>query len=241
MWLERLRSGDEMTDELKVEEILRESFNFIVRKPVIIVPMLIVLLLNTALDLFLPSFVDLPDQIKSIEDIMPVLPSFLSYLVISSFLLLITYAVANGVYPLIVKNIIESKEVELNNTLRRVLNKAPTLIGVAIIITFIFSAGLLFFIIPGVIFAIWYFYTVPAIMLENKGVFDGMRASKEFARDKKYKTFLLLLIPLSLLSLSGAVAAVFETLSLILDSIIFTWISIMPAYVYIKYNTIEQN
>ena len=44
-------------------------------------------------------------------------------------------------------------------------------------------------IIPGVIFVTWYTYSVPAIMLEDKGVLAGWAASKTFGRDKKWSTF----------------------------------------------------
>jgi len=42
---------------------------------------------------------------------------------------------------------------------------------------------------------IWYAYTVPAIILENRGVLDGMSSSKKFARKKKWGTILIMAIP----------------------------------------------
>jgi len=161
---------------------------------------------------------------------------------ISLFLFIIIYPVVEGMYPLMVKNILENKEIELNNAFSLVLKKAQLLITAGILIDLIIFAGILLLIVPGVIFAIRYFYTIPAIMLENHGVLDGMRASKEFARDKKIKTFLFLLIPL-LFSLFGDLGTRFvfssfqiasETARFVFSLIIFTWFAIIPAYVYIK-------
>jgi len=218
--------------QLNVGKILRESFDIILRKPVILLPMFIALLFDRIIYFVTLSFFD------SAEKVIPLLTASL----ISLFLFIIIYPVVEGMYPLMVKNILENKEIELNNAFSLVLKKAQLLITAGILIDLIIFAGILLLIVPGVIFAIRYFYTIPAIMLENHGVLDGMRASKEFARDKKIKTFLFLLIPL-LFSLFGDLGTRFvfssfqiasETARFVFSLIIFTWFAIIPAYVYIK-------
>lgn len=151
-------------------------------------------------------------------------------------------------YPLIVKNIMGNKEIELNNTFSLVLKRAPTLIVASIIVSLIVFAGIFLLIIPGVIFGIWYFYTFPFIMFENRGVLDGMRASKAFASDKKLKTFYFISVPFMMLFLGGlitnplfiAIPEVRMIINIILDSVIITWFSVIPAYVYLKYHKHHQ-
>ncbi len=237
-----------MNNEFNVGEVLRESFNFMIRKPVIVLPMLILFLFERILGLVLPSFIDIPDQIKSIEDIMPVLPSLLTYFIISFVLIYIVfYAIVDGMYPLMVKNIMGNKEIELNNTFSLVLKRAPTLIVASILVSLIVFAGIFLLIIPGVIFGIWYFYTFPFIMLENRGVLDGMRASKAFASDKKLKTFYLFMIWFFIIIFVGfivdmvgfvfsSIPMAFSTIRIVSDSVLFAWISIIPAHIYLKTN-----
>jgi uncharacterized YccA/Bax inhibitor family protein len=107
---------------------------------------------------------------------MPVLPSILAYFIISSILFCIIYAIIEGIYTVTIKNIFENKDVNLAAASGLVSKKASILIAAGILIGSAVLAGTLFFIIPGMLFMIWYFYTIPFIMLENRGVLDGMKA-----------------------------------------------------------------
>ncbi|HWQ95881.1 MAG TPA: hypothetical protein VN368_00770 [Candidatus Methylomirabilis sp.] len=164
--------------ELKVGEVWRESFGIIWHKPVVLLPILIVLVFELLLGLSTRFFIVLPERITSTKDLMPYLPSLLPALFISFVLVyIIAYPVFVGMYPLLVKNTVEKKEIDLKTAFRSAVKRAPALIAAGIILTLIILAGLLFFIILGIIFSIWYFYITPAIMLENKGVFDAITAS----------------------------------------------------------------
>ena len=69
-----------------------------------------------------------------------------------------------------------------------------------------------------------------------------MKASKEFARNKKSDTIYFLTIPFLYLFLGSSIAEVvfykvpmaYYAITIVLDSIIFTWYSIIPVYVYLK-------
>lgn len=246
--------------ELKVGEVLRESFGIIWHKPIVLLPMLIVLVFEQLLGIITRFFIVLPEEITSIRDLMPFIPSLLPAMFLTIILVyIIAYPISVGMYPLLVKNILEKKEVDMRTAFGSAVSKAPVLIAAAIILNLITLAGLLFFIIPGIIFIIWYFYTAPVIMFGNGGAIDAMKASKMFAGDKKYKTFLLFLLPFSILIFFDiivrlityiitvsliSVYALNDILPLIVTATVvlelisslffFSLISVISAYVYIK-------
>jgi len=231
-----------MNKEVNKKEVLKETFNIIRSRPIILLPMIILVLFSRFLDYIAKSYIDIPDNIKSIEDLMPVLPSILAYFIISSLLLCIIYAIIEGIYSLTIKNILENKDVNLGTASGLISNKAPILIAAGLLIGVMISAGTLLLIIPGMYFTIWYFYTIPFIMLENRGVLDGMKASKEFARNRKSNTIYFLAIPFLYLFLASSIAGVvfykvpmaYYAINIVLDSVIFTWYSVIPVYVYLK-------
>ena len=102
--------------------------------------------------------------------------------------------------------------------------------------------GLILFVIPGLIFLAWYYYTIPAIMLKDIGATEGMSASKDFAKDKKFKTFLLYSTPFFLIFLLAIIFQDVYTMPALgwvvvfgIELFLFTWIAVVPAYAYIKY------
>ncbi|HEY9205763.1 MAG TPA: hypothetical protein VIO58_07550 [Candidatus Methanoperedens sp.] len=245
--------------ELEVGEVWSGSLSIIWHKPIVLLPIFIVLVFELLLGLLTRSFIVLPEKITSTRDLMPYLPSLLPALFITFILVyIIAYPVFVGMYPLLVKNTVEKKELDLKTAFRSAVKKAPVLISVNIILILVILAGLLFFIIPGVIFSIWYFYAIPVIMLENRSVVNAMKASKTFSRDKKFKTFLIFLIPFLMLVISqffvrlisavilfmsgdamydilpviAAARAVIDFLALLF---FISWLSVIPAYVYLKY------
>jgi len=231
-----------MNNEVNRREVLKESFKIIQNKPIILLPMIILVLFSRLQDYLARSYIDIPDNIRSIEDLMPVLPSILAYFIISSILLCIIYAIIEGIYTVTIKNIFENKDVNLGTASGLASKKAPILIAAGLLIGVMISAGTLLLIIPGMYFTIWYFYTIPFIMLENRGVLDGMKASKEFARNKKSNTIYFLTIPFLYLFLVSSIAEVvfykvpmaYYAITIVLYSVIFTWYSVIPVYVYLK-------
>ncbi len=211
--------------------------------------MIILVLFSRLQDHLARSYIDIPDNIKSIEDLMPVLPSILAYLIISSILLCIIYAIIEGIYSVIIKNMFDNKDVNLGTASGLASKKASILIAAGLLIGMMISAGTLLLIIPGIYFTIWYFYTIPFIMLENRGVLDGMKASKEFASNKKSNTINFLTIPFLYLFLASSITGVvlfrvpmaYYAINIVLDSIIFTWYSVIPVYVYLKEFGVERD
>jgi hypothetical protein len=70
-----------------------------------------------------------------------------------------------------------------------ILPKAVTLVAATICTTLVTWLGLAFFIVPGVIFGLWFFLTVPAIVVENHRAMDGMSRSKALVAGNLGKAF----------------------------------------------------
>jgi hypothetical protein len=229
-------------NEVNAKEVLKGSFKIIRSKPIILLPMIFLVLFDRLQGYLASKYIDIPDKIRSIKELMPVLPSILAYFIVSSILLIIIYTIIEGIYSVTLKNILENKEVNLAAASGLASKKASILIAAGILLGSMIMAGTLFFIIPGILFTIWYFYTIPFIMLENRGALDGMKASKEFARNKKSMTIYIMTVPFLFLFLGSSIAGVvfyrvpmaYYAINIVLDTVIYTWYSVIPVYVYLK-------
>ncbi len=258
----------EKTD-ISVEEVLASSLNIIRRKPMILLPQVIVtttftvaftvifMLFAIRLLSLLSSFVS--SSFVSPSALLESLVLFLELITGIFIVAIVLGPIIQGMYPLMVKNVTEGKEVDVFAAFRKAVRRFPSLIGSAILAFLIVAIGLLFLIVPGIIFLTWYYYTVPAIMLEKRGALDGMSASKRFGRTQKSKTLLIVLV----LSVIGGIAGTFAgsitgiggsffmpsvaglvistLISTVVQSFVAAWGSVIRAYVYIKYAMPAQN
>ncbi len=222
-------------EQFSVVEVLKGSFNLIRNKPIILLPQLIVLILFYLPDVigeYLEANNIIPDPWSSLYILVPLILLAVVY----ALLLLIIPPIVDAMYPLLVKDIIEGKEVDLKATFRAAEERILSIWGAMFLVSLIVFLGLIFFVIPGLIFLAWYYYTIPAIMLKNLGATEGMSASKDFAKDKKFKTFLLYSTPFFVIII---LTDIYPALSLIIDLglILFLviWIAVVPAYAYIRY------
>ena len=217
-----------------VGDVLYGSLNLIVKRPVIALP---------AVMLIVITLIPIPFEtaIIGMVDLISVL-----YIII----LLIAYVLVIGAYPLIVRDAITGSTIDFRNSLVVSAGKFFTIIGVEIVITLLTMLGLIFFIIPGLIIMSLYFYCIPAIVLEDRGIKNGLSASETFAKDKKFKTFLLYMLPdLAYAALMGVTFAIqiivlfryawliefIGVIGLVLFTVYTVWIFIIPSYVYIEY------
>ena len=208
-----------------VEEVIVSSFGLIRKKPILLVPEII-----TTLIFAIPlMFIDL----DSTESNMANLPMFGGMILLG----IIALPVIQGMYPLMVKNVIEGREVELSDAFSKSLNRFPSLIEAFILVGLMILLGAIL-IIPAILFALWYAYTIPSIMVENLGARDGMSASKRFGRTVKMKTFLIILI-IAIIGTIGSIAEVIPVAGLVISAIVSlimtVWGSISLSYAYIKY------
>jgi hypothetical protein len=149
--------------------------------------------------------------------------------------------IASGAYAPVVREALGGQHLTIGEALGHAYNRFWSLLGAAILVVLIVIAGTIAFIVPGIIFATWYAYTTPAIMLENKGALEGMAASKAFGRDKKWSTFTIFLTFLLVYILVGILGVVLSlggggrVIQTLLDIPLSAWTSVVIAYTYITY------
>lgn len=152
-------------------------------------------------------------------------------------------AFVDGAYPLMVKSILDTGQLSIPTALRKSYHRFWVLLAAELAVWALCGLGAFLFIVPGIILLTWYAYTIPAIMLEDKGVSEGMAASKSFGRDKKWSTFLIaliwgllfgaLLIPQIVSPSEGfSFWNIFNPFLLIP---LYSWISVTISYTYISY------
>lgn len=227
-----MSSADDQPSEsrprLNVEEVVVSSFRLFRRKPILLVPEII-----TTLIFVIPlMFVDL----DSSESIMANLPMFGGMILLG----IITLPVIQGMYPLMVKNVMEGRDVEMSEAFSKSLSRFPSLIGAFILVGLLVLAGAIL-IIPAILFVLWYAYTIPSIMIENLGARGGMSASKRFGRTVKLKTFLIILI-IAIIGTVGSIAEIIPVAGLVISAIVSlivaVWGSISISYAYLKYGMV---
>jgi len=216
--------------EFSVREVLGSSFDVIKKKPIVLLPHIITTVVFGVLLFFLmPAAGGV-----SWESLAASAGLFFLIVIVA----IIVGFIVEGMYPLMVRNVIEGKDVEMSAAFGKAVSRLPSLIGAAILVGLILIAGFALFVIPGIIFLTWYWYTVPAIMLEDRGALDGMSASRRFGRTRKWKTFLMFLV-LIIISIVGsafnAIPVAGVVIGTIIGLIIAVWGSIIPAYAYIKH------
>jgi hypothetical protein len=153
--------------------------------------------------------------------------------------------IVNGTYPILVKAAVEGNQFSISDAIGKAYHRFWALFGAGILVGLIVFFGAIALIVPGIILALWYVYTIPAIMLENLGGTSGMSASKAFGRNKKGSTFLIFLAVGVLYAImyvvfdffvSAAVSPIVgQSLGQLLEIPLATWVSIIISYTYITY------
>ena len=161
---------------------------------------------------------------------------------IYGFFLLFFTVTIDAMYPVMIKNMRDRKELDPWVAFNVSKKKFMPVLGALILIGIQVTFGFILLIIPGLIFLAWYYYTIPAIMINDLGVKEGMQASKDFAKDKKFKTFLLYLIPYFLLF---PIELALENVDMSIEMqwlfdwstalFLAVWLAVIPAYAYVRY------
>ena len=212
---------------LDVGEALTSSFNIILKNPKILIPQLVSSLIFTLL---------VKLSVLSVVGWFLLLP--LGFLILVACL--IVYLVVSGMYPLLVKDVVNSVNPDLAKAARTAFTKILSLIAASILVSIIVTLGFILFIVPGLIFLTWFFYTIPALMLEDKGALEAMSASRAFGRNKKLNTLaviILLVIATLITGLLNVIPLIGSLLSFIGGLVVATWASVTQSYIYLKYTS----
>ena len=210
---------------IDVREVISKSVSILSTRPLIMVPQLIVLV---------PTL--LGDALGASSILSPLR-------IIASLLTIVFSVMASGAYPSMVKASLAGGELSPMDALGMAYRRFWSLLAATIVVGVIVVLGLIALVIPGLILATWYVYTIPAIMLENKGALEGMSASKAFGRDKKWRTFLLFMAVALAYVVASVIDGIFSLGSPLLGEVVYdvllvpiaAWASVMFSYTYLAY------
>jgi len=214
---------------IDVGDVLSKSVDLIRRYPALLIPQAIVLVISLAADLTGSAPLGL-----------------LSFGLLNLVLLiasLIVGIIITGTYPTVIQEALQGRPISISEGFRQASAKFWSLVVAGIVVGILVIIGFIAIIVPGIIFITWYAYTVPAIMLENKGALEGMSASKAFGRDKKLSTFLIFLVFIVvsiIVSAIGGGISIFSPLAgrivgSILSMPVDAWFAVVITYTYIAY------
>lgn len=209
---------------IAVGEVLSKSANLLMKTPALLIPQIIVLVISL------------------LEDVAISTTLSFAYLGLALVSVVVSLFVV-GAYPSLVQEALEGKPLAVGEGLRKAFGKFWSLLVAAILVALIVGLGIVALIVPGIIFATWYAYTVPAIMLEDKGALAGMSASRAFGRDKKWSTFSLIVVVFVVALVVGIIETAVSLASglggrvvgSLLEVPLGAWISVIITYTYLTY------
>jgi len=210
---------------IDVGEVVSRSASIISARPLIMVPQLIVLVPTLLGDAFGASSALSPLRI------------------ITSILAGVASLMASGAYPSLVKDFLAGGQLSPTEALGKAYRRFWSLLAATILVGLIVVLGTIALVVPGIIFLTWYVYTIPAVMLEDKGALEGMSASKAFGRDKKWRTFLMFLTVAVGYLVASIVDSIFSLASPVLGEVVYAillvpiaaWASVIFSYTYLTY------
>ena len=101
----------------------------------------------------------------------------------------------------------------VSETFSKVWPRVWPLLGASILAGLGIAFGLVFLIVPGLILLTWWALIPPAIVLENRGVFESFGRSRELVRGHGWNVFGVLIITYLLSAvISGVIRAIFTPL-----------------------------
>src|SRR5713226_1234601 len=116
-------------------------------------------------------------------------------LLASIFIVTVVFsAIAQGSAIKLASEQIEKGQAGLGTSVKFAASKLLWIWALSIVVGIIVFLGLIALIIPGIILAIMYSLAIPVLLIENKGVFDSMRRSRELVGHRWLKTFATYLV-----------------------------------------------
>ena len=241
--------------KLNMREALSESLEALWLYSTIMVPSVVTALLITTIVPLVLAFMLLGVTVGGMGGILVAL-------VVGALVLIVIEAIIFGMYPPMTRDVMGGKEVDLIGAFREVTSRAKSLIGASmlialIVILLIIAGGTtelvvaslnswivvavagIGFTIVGVIFAVWFWYVIPAVMLSDASAVGAISTSKSFTKGKFWGTFLFILTMAALVALSAlftwipSIGRVIQFLLLIPISALW---GIVPSYIYLKYS-----
>ncbi|HZV84937.1 MAG TPA: hypothetical protein VFF48_08125, partial [Brevundimonas sp.] len=116
------------------------------------------------------------------------------FVFVGSVLTVIGSYVLQGMVVFAAVNGFNGKSVDLGGALSVGLRFFFPLLGLAILMGLGLGLGFLLLIVPGVILAVMWLVASPALVVENRGIFDSFQRSRDLTRGNRWMIFALLVV-----------------------------------------------
>lgn len=210
----QMSEAQAVTRELTIGEVISKTFDFYRRDFVkYLVVFLIVEAIIGILTTLARSAVVLPSlpANATAQDTLNWLPGFftaLFYLVALSVIISLVFGtVATGSAIKMASQEIEKGQADLWASVRFTISKLVWLWVLSIIIGVIVVLGFIALIVPGIILAIMFSLAIPALLIENTGLFPSMGRSRKLVDHRWGKSFALFLVLGIILIIAGVIAS----------------------------------
>lgn len=209
---------------ISITEILDNSFSTYLSKIGIFFPIFLALnVANAALAKFILRFLPPFNPLSFSADgfITQIINYLVSLTPILSLIFLSAWILTNLGCGLVIKctfDILEGRKVNMKNNLLLTLRSLGKILGVSFLTGVLIISGITLLIVPGIIVAVVFSLSIPALIYERLGVFGSLKRSKELTDGAWWKTFLLLVAVLALLIVAYLSAEILAAVAAIRQS-----------------------
>ena len=119
-------------------------------------------------------------------------------------------------------------------------------VGLSLLMTIILMVGFMLLIIPGIILSVWFAFATYILILENSGIVDSLKRSREYVRGKWWGVFgrlIVMSILIALLAMAISMITVVMPDGSIADAIVAALSLLLTpvavAYMYLLYNEVK--
>lgn len=257
-----MESTSEGEEGYRALQIIGKSWRILKSKPVLFIPQIILIGIEYTGGLFfsaslIPIVAHLDYGNYPYNVIIP--RWFWIGLLGWSIVVLVANAWIGGVYPLLVRNVVEEKTPKITDAFKDAWHRLPSLLGAVGLICLIILGCSLLSIIPDIgafvalillcFCAVWIYHFTPAIMLDNKHAVESIGASKSFSSGKGWSIFGIILFTFGLpfliglglflllyvVGLVGLGLYLCQITGFVIGLLFTTLGAIMPTYGYLKY------
>lgn len=218
---------------VSVTEILNNSFSIYLSSIRIFFSIFLALnIANAALAKFILGFLPPFNPLSFSPDgsVTQIINYLVSLTPILSITFLLTWILTNLGCGLVVKctfDILEGRKVDVKSNFMLTLRSLGKILGVSFLTGVLIISGIILLIVPGIIVAVIFSLSIPALICEQLGVFESLKRSKYLTDGVWWKTFLLLIAVIALLAVSYIFAEILVAVADIRQSIAKITIIIM--------------
>jgi hypothetical protein len=166
---------------ISISDLITKSWEFYRKNFKVIIPIIVLVFLGTSAEMLLRYFLKLPGYF-SLLGILISIPFY----AITIWLTVLTIEIT-------ARTLVDEKT-NLKNLALIALKKLPMSILLGIIVGVIIIFGLILLIIPGIIFAIWFHFTLYTFILEGKKCLEALKESKILVQGRWWLVFWRLVV-----------------------------------------------